>query len=210
MATELNPPLAEYVAARTAEFDQIDEDRKLALRSLARYIQTKADAGLPVRLTFICTHNSRRSHLSQLWGAVAAAHYGLADVQTFSGGTESTAFNPRAVAAVVRAGLLVDKGPEAENPRYQVRYVAGGPASECYSKVFHQAPNPSEDFCAVMTCTQADKNCPVVKGAEERIALPYDDPKVSDGTPQEAETYDERCRQIARELLYAFSQVRGK
>jgi len=35
-----------------------------------------------------------------------------------------------------------------------------------------------------------------------RFALPYDDPKQSDGTPTEVKTYDERCRQIAREMLY--------
>ncbi|MCK4776283.1 MAG: protein-tyrosine-phosphatase, partial [Candidatus Krumholzibacteria bacterium] len=65
----------------------------------------------------------------------------------------------------------------------------------------------TEDFCAVMTCSQADKNCPVVVGASMRVAIPYDDPKAFDGTDQEAANYDERCRQISREMLYLFSAV---
>lgn len=209
-AAELNPPLAEYVAARTAEFGQIGDDRRAPLQELAGYVQSRLRAGQPIRLVFICTHNSRRSHLSQLWATVAAAKYDIAGVQTFSGGTESTAFNPRAIAAIERAGLLVEKGDQEKNPHYQVRYVQGGPASDCFSKAYHEAPNPQSDFCAVMTCTQADAACPMVKGAAARIALPFADPKVSDGTPQEAATYDERCRQIARELLYVFSQVQAK
>lgn len=46
-------------------------------------------------------------------------------------------------------------------------------------------------------------------GADARIAIPYDDPKASDGTEHEAQTYDERCRQIAREKLYAFREARS-
>ena len=58
-----------------------------------------------------------------------------------------------------------------------------------------------------MSCSQADRNCPLVPGCAARIALPYDDPKDFDGTDREAAMYDERCRQIAREMLFVFSQV---
>jgi arsenate reductase len=58
-----------------------------------------------------------------------------------------------------------------------------------------------------MTCTHADENCPFIPGAT-RISLPYEDPKAFDGTPEEEAIYAERCRQIARELLFAFSQVK--
>jgi arsenate reductase len=37
-----------------------------------------------------------------------------------------------------------------------------------------------------MTCSEADKNCPIVLGALDRISLPYNDPKEADGTPEEA------------------------
>jgi len=78
---------------------------------------------------------------------------------------------------------------------------------ECFSKVYSARPNPTADYCAVMTCSQSDMNCPVVTGASVRIATPFDDPKAFDGTPEEATKFDERCQQIARELLVVFSKV---
>ena len=48
-----------------------------------------------------------------------------------------------------------------------------------------------------MVCNDADQKCPTVPGATDRFAIPFVDPKVSDGTEAEAATYDERCAQIA-------------
>jgi len=156
---------------------------------------------------FICTHNSRRSHLSQIWASTAAAYYGVPGVETYSGGTEATAFNPRAVAALKRAGFEISHSATQDNPHYTVRFHDNAPAMECFSKVYKQPPNPTADFCAIMTCAQADKNCPVVRGATLRIGVPYEDPKAFDGTPEEAAKYDERCQQIAREILYVFANA---
>jgi protein-tyrosine phosphatase/arsenate reductase len=96
---------------------------------------------------------------------------------------------------------------DGDNPVYRVRHGEDAPPVEHFSKVYDQAPNPSEGFCAVMTCQAASEACPVVHGADARVAVPYEDPKAFDGTEQEAAKYDERCRQIAREMLYAFSRV---
>ena len=144
--------------------------------------------------------------MSQLWSATAAAWYGVNDVGTFSGGTEATAFNPRAVAALQRAGFVIEN-PGGENPHYRVTYGPEASAMECFSKKHDDPSNPESGFAAVMTCSQADKNCPVVMGAALRAAIPYDDPKAADGTPEEAQRYDERCRQIATEMFYLFSRV---
>jgi arsenate reductase (thioredoxin) len=210
-AAELGPGLAKYVVARTAEFDHIPADRRAKLDELAAYIRMQRDAGESVRLVFICTHNSRRSHMAQLWAAAAAATYGIVDVETFSGGTEATAFNPRAVAALERAGFEIKTSAPADvNPKYLVRLSPDSDALECFSKIYDQAPKPTSDFCAVMICSAADEACPSVPGATLRLAIPYDDPKVADGTPDEAATYDVRCAQIAREMLFAFSRAAGK
>jgi arsenate reductase (thioredoxin) len=203
----LNETLRRYVADRIAEFDQIPEQRREQLRKLASSIRNNVDGNRPARLTFICTHNSRRSHLCQIWAATAAAYYGVPRVETFSGGTVATAFNPRAAAALRRSGFAIDEPATLGNPRYHVRYSDDGPSFECFSKIYWDTPNPKADFCAVMTCAQADGLCPVVRGAASRISLPYDDPKAFDGTPQETATYDERCRQIAREILFTFSEA---
>ncbi len=207
--TPLNDNLNKYVAAREVEFDRIPADRKQLLAELAAYVQAQRTAQQPVRLTFICTHNSRRSHLSQIWASTAAAHYGIGDLETFSGGTEATAFNPRAVAAMRRAGFIISDPAPAENPRYQVVFAPELDPLECFSKRYNESPNPQSQYCAVMTCSDADEKCPLIQGATQRIALTYDDPKAFDGTPAEAAKYDERCAQIAREMLYVFSLVRS-
>ena len=174
---------------------------------MADFVLEKGSGEEVAALTFICTHNSRRSHLSQLWAATAAAWYGVDHVKTYSGGTEATAFNPRAVASIKRSGFQVETPDEEKNPHYSVKFAESAPAQECFSKKFADPFNPQKDFAAVMTCSQADKSCPLVRGAELRVSLPFVDPKEADGTPEEAATYDARSKQIGTEMFYLFALV---
>jgi arsenate reductase len=201
------PDIKSFVADRLTEFDEISEERKKALGSISDFVEARVAADREALLTFICTHNSRRSHMSQLWAQTAAHYFSVPGVETFSGGTEATAFNPRAVAALDRAGFAIETPSEGDNPVYEVRYRDEMEPMTAFSKVYDQPPNPTEGFAAVMTCSSADAACPIVFGADARIAIPYDDPKAFDGTDREAAMYDERCAQIAREMLYVFSQV---
>lgn len=208
-AVELHPRLRDYVGGVVeAGFDAIPENRRDALGVLADFVRDRRAAGEPAPLTFICTHNSRRSHMGQLWASTAAAWYGIDAVGTYSGGTEATAFNPRAVAALERAGFEIQAPDGApENPRYRVTYAPDGPVLTAFSKVYDDPSNPQEGFAAVMTCAAADASCPVVPGAAVRVSIPYVDPKEADDTPEEPRRYDERARQIATEMFYLFSQV---
>jgi len=190
------------------DYSKIPEDRKQILNLLVEFIEKKQKAGEPVTLNFICTHNSRRSHIAQLWAQAAAHYYGIKNVFCFSGGTEATAFNPRAVKAMQDAGFRIVKTKEGENPVYEVRYADDAEPVIAFSKTYDDPFNHNKDFAAIMTCSHADENCPLVIGASGRIALTYDDPKEFDGTPQEAEKYAERVHQIGREIFYAFSQVK--
>ena len=205
MAAPLYPELAGYVDRLLTEQDLIPAERQHRLRQLGRYVHERADR--TAALTFICTHNSRRSHLAQIWAAVAAHHFGLDHVRTYSGGTEATTFNPRAVAALNRSGYRIET-PGGDNPHYRLYFAPAAPPLECWSKTFDDPANPATDFAAVMTCSEADTNCPFIPGADLRIALPYQDPKEADGTPAEADRYDERVRQIGRELLFALKGAR--
>lgn len=201
------PALSTYIDKILPGMESIAEDRKTQLKKIALYIETKKQSNEPANLTFICTHNSRRSHMSQIWAATAAAYYGIEEgIHTYSGGTEITAFNPRAVAAIERAGFQVDN-PGGENPHYQVQYAEDGRVMKCFSKKYDDPTNAQENFVAVMTCSEADKNCPFIPGASLRIPIPYVDPKEADGTEQETAVYDERCLQIATEMFYLMSQV---
>lgn len=202
-------PVEKNIDLYKSEFDQIPEERKKALKKLSLFIESKIKAGENVELIFICTHNSRRSHISQIWAQTAAAYYGVPNVVAYSGGTEATAFNPRAVKAMEEAGFKIKKTSEGTNPVYEVRFADNANAIKAFSKKYDDKANPQKGFGAIMTCSQADQNCPVVIGASVRISTPYDDPKEFDGTPQEAAKYTERVHQIGREILYAFSLVKA-
>ncbi|HEY9046243.1 MAG TPA: protein-tyrosine-phosphatase [Ohtaekwangia sp.] len=212
MSTEKNvtllPALQFTVNELTREFHEIPPERKEILKELTQFIQKNVENKQPVYLNFICTHNSRRSHLSQLWAQAAAYYYSVPNVSCFSGGTEATAFNPRAVKAMQEAGFAIVKSAEDTNPIYNVKYTLEAPGIKAFSKKYDDPFNHNKDFAAVMTCSHADENCPLVLGATARIALTYDDPKNFDDTPQESAKYTERVRQIGREILYAFSQVK--
>ena len=198
------PELAANLEALTDRFDEITPERKALLLRLTDYVRT---AERPVRLVAICTHNSRRSHFTQLGLMLAANFYGLIGVETYSGGTETTAFHPLAVAAVRDFGIRVVEEEPGSNPVYRLRTGPDAAAYRAFSKVYDAPPNPTTGFAAIMVCSEADAGCPVVPGCELRLPLPYDDPKVADGTDREAATYDARLREICRDMLYALGQV---
>jgi len=209
--SQLRPDLQKYCETLPKEFSQISAERKEMLREIGDFVVKKRKAGEPVNLIYICTHNSRRSQFGQVWAKVAAAYYSLDDkqVQTFSGGTEATAFNARAVAALERIGIAVetDTSETDINPKnlnYIVKFSDTHTPLRMFSKIYKNIANPQKKFCAVMVCGQADEACPIVYGAEERVSLPYEDPKNSDGKLNEVQAYDETCRLIAREAFYIF------
>ena len=206
--TTLVEPLRPSAKRAISEFDQIGAERKKELQQAAWFIRGKLDQGKAADVTFICTHNSRRSHFSQIWAQTAAAYYGLTNVTTYSGGTEATACNIRTVRALRRAGFSIAQSSGGTNPVYLAQYSESRPAAKMYSKRFASPENPQKDFAAIFSCDDAAGKCPVVEGAALRLPIVYVDPKVTDNTPAEAATYDERSRQIAREMFYLMSSVR--
>lgn len=202
----LFPQLQDYIQLTQRNMAPPEGERLEALNELADYIAEKLNTGSIAQITFICTHNSRRSHLSQIWAQTAAAYYRIEGIHCFSGGTESTAFNRRAVETLRRAGFQISD-PGGPNPRYSVHFSDKTDALICFSKRYDETPNPQKDFCAVMTCSHADKNCPIVSGADFRVSVPYLDPKEADDTPAEMARYDERSRQIAAEMLFLMRNV---
>ncbi|MGI9456447.1 MAG: protein-tyrosine-phosphatase [Aeoliella sp.] len=196
-----------FVEQTAAEIDQVPLDRRKVLDKSADFVVERLAKRREAPLTFICTHNSRRSHLSQVWAQIAADHYGLSGVSTYSGGTEATACNIRTVRALQRTGLQIEAANVSDNPLYQLLYAENRSPIEVFSKVYNDEGNPQEDYAAMMCCADVDEHCPVVFGSAARIPLHYDDPKASDGTPEESATYDARCAEIALEMFYLFSLV---
>jgi len=188
---------------------ELSEDRISVLNSLVECVQQKVDSGQSVRINFICTHNSRRSHLSQVWAQTMAAHFGIEKVFCYSGGTEATALFPVAASTLKNSGFEIETLADGGNPIYAIKYAASEHPIIGFSKKFDDAFNPKADYVAVMTCSHADENCPFIPGAEKRIPITYEDPKAFDATPQQAEKYHERSLQIATEMCYVFSQVKS-
>ena len=198
--------LSSYIITVLERLPDLELKRIQQLEPLSLYIFNKISQGEAAALNFICTHNSRRSHLGQIWLQMAAAYYDIALVVAYSGGTEETAFNPRAVAALQRAGFAVEAGT-GENPRYKISSSLGNLHLVSFSKKYDHVENPKKEFCAVMTCSEADEACPVIFGANLRIKLLYEDPKSADDTDHERTAYDARCFQIATEMFYVMKQV---
>lgn len=186
----------------------ITDHRKEVLAPLVAYIQAKVDSKSPIRINFICTHNSRRSHLAQIWMQVAATYYGISDVICYSGGTEQTAMYPIVATVLKEQGLDVFKIAEGENPIYAIKYGDNEVPIIGFSKKYDAAFNPSSDFAAVMTCSQADGGCPFVAGAERRIPITFEDPKVFDGAENQQAGYFNRSLEIASEMFYIVSQIK--
>ncbi|MDB6067645.1 MAG: hypothetical protein JWR26_3853 [Pedosphaera sp.] len=207
-SAKLLPQLRPYIKEVANELDKVSAERRVVLGEIATNIVAQLDAGKTAQLTFICSHNSRRSHMSQIWAQTASYYYGLDKVQTFSGGTEATACNCRTVAAMRRVGFAIEDATTGDNPIYLVHYAEDRPPIRAYSKLYNADTNPKNDFIALMTCSVADKSCPIVKGAISRYAIHYADPRLCDDTPTETTAYNERCREIAREMFYIMSEVR--
>lgn len=186
----------------------IPAERQLGLQGLIDYIQTKVDVGQNVNLIFICTHNSRRSHLSQIWAQVAAYYYNIKNVYCYSGGTEATALFPLVAETLINSGFQIEILSADKNPVYTIKYTDNEPAIIGFSKTFDHHFNPLSDFAAIMTCAQADAGCPFISGADKRFPITYDDPKAFDNTPLQKQKYQERSNQIAAEMFYVFAQIK--
>ncbi|OWK73090.1 protein-tyrosine-phosphatase [Flavobacteriaceae bacterium JJC] len=190
------------------QLQNISEERQAVLQPLIDVIQQKTDRQQEINIIFICTHNSRRSHLAQVWAQLAGAYFNIPNVHCYSGGTEETALFPKVAETLTDQGFSIFKIADTNNPVYAVKYSDNALPVIGFSKKYDSLFNPVSAFTAVMTCSQADGECPFIAGAEERIPVTYDDPKMSDHTPEQSRVYAERSMEIASEMFYVFSKIR--
>ncbi|MCG2430388.1 protein-tyrosine-phosphatase [Aequorivita xiaoshiensis] len=186
----------------------ITEERKISLQPLVDYIQLKVSNNESIRLNFICTHNSRRSHFAQIWAQAISYYFNLNNFFSYSAGTEATALYPKVVQTLATSGFQVRTLSEGKNPIYSIKYADNHHPIIGFSKKLEDDFNPKSNFAAIMTCDSANEACPFVSGAEIRIPITFEDPKVYDNTPLETKKYRERSLQIATELFYIFTQIK--
>lgn len=203
----LYPALTEEIVLAKKEFSAIPDERKEQLKKIALYIKQQLKAENKVNLVYICTHNSGLSFMSQFWAVAASEYYGIKGVNTFSGGLVVTAFGLNSIHALRNQGFSIVQVAGTTNPVYESRCSEGIAPFLSFSKLFTDPSVPKTGFAAVLTCSDAVKNCPNVPGASLRVSVPYEDPKDFNGKPEQDQVYKERCRQIAVETLYTFSLV---
>ena len=203
--TSLLPDILEII--KNLDFGLISEERKEVLDPLVEFIQSKVHSKEEIRLNFICTHNSRRSHLSQIWAQNMSLFFNVKNVYCYSGGTEATALFPMIADTLRKQGFQIQQLSDSNNPVYAIKYAENEHPIIGFSKKMEDGFNPRSGFAAIMTCDSANEACPFVPGAEKRIPITYEDPKAFDNTPQQAEKYLERSTQIATELGYVFSNI---
>lgn len=185
----------------------LDEDRKKILFKISETVANEYAKSNLVNLNFICTHNSRRSQLGQVWAFYAAYYFDL-NINAFSGGTEVTAFYRNTVKTLQSVGFdfnVVDFSHQ--NPKYLISFKGSSNTIFGFSKRFDDVTN-KQPFIAITTCNNADKNCPFIPTAIERFHLPFVDPKASDDTPEQTATYLKTNEQIAAEVYFIFSEVK--
>ena len=185
---------------------EIANSRKEILEILIKYIIGKIENNKQVNLNFICTHNSRRSQFCQIWSSTASHYYNI-PVNSYSGGTEINECNKLVINSITNNGFFVTSDGKSKNSKYSVSMGANKPI-KLFSKLFNKSINHDGPFAAIMTCSDADENCPYIPGAEIRIPLKYDDPKVFDNTKLELKKYKECSDKIASEIFYVFSEIK--
>ncbi|MBL7766082.1 MAG: hypothetical protein JNJ58_08320 [Chitinophagaceae bacterium] len=186
----------------------LSDARKEVLQPLIDYVRDKISSNETIRLNFICTHNSRRSHLGQIWAQTMAYYFNVPNLFAYSGGTEATALFSKVAETLTHQGFDLLILSQSENPIYAVKYAPNEAPVICFSKAYHHPFNPKSHFAAIVTCNAADEACPLVLGADRRIAIKYDDPKAFDGTELMDVKYAERSLEIAREMYYVFGSIK--
>ena len=101
---------------KSLDTSTILNERKEVLQPLVTYIKDKFQSKKTIRLNFICTHNSRRSHLSQVWAQALATYFSIDKMYSYSGGTEATAMFPMVAETLSKQGFQIKKISSTENP----------------------------------------------------------------------------------------------
>ncbi len=186
----------------------IPEERLDLLKKIATTITEELKDRDKLNLNFICTHNSRRSQMAQVWSFFAVEYFKLKNIYTYSGGTEATAFHRNTVKTLQQTGFkfnVIDFSHQ--NPKYLISFKETKKSIMGFSKKFDNEAN-GFPYIAITTCSDADKNCPFIPDAISRFHLPYIDPKSGDNTLLQPEKYLETNQQIAGEIFVIFEEVR--
>lgn len=186
----------------------ITNERESLLFDIADTIVDEYTDRDKLNINFICTHNSRRSQIAQVWAFVASEYFGLPNMYIYSGGTETTSFHRNTVRTLQKVGFdfnVIDFSHQ--NPKYLISYKETKKSILGFSKTFDDHNNQFP-YIAVTTCDDANEKCPFIPDAIAKFHLPFGDPKHADNTPSTNEVYLNTNQQIAAEIFIIFEEVK--
>ncbi len=161
---DLAPLLAAQRTAINRQRDDLDRlegellDLELTINAAARARRIRPVPD-PIRVLFVCTHNSARSQLAE----ALLRRYGGADFEVHSAGTEATRVNPYAVRVLGEMGI---------------------DWSGARSKVINEFLDQRFDY-VITVCDRARETCPVFPGSTNTLHWGLDDPSNVEGSDEE-------------------------
>jgi len=186
---------------------EVSNKRVFLINEIVNYIYKKTSENKIPKLNFICTHNSRRSQFCQFWASFFSNYYNI-KCEVYSGGTVETEVHKSVLNNISDYGFnIIFK--ECNNPTYSIKFKNQN-LGNYFSKFYYNFENPKNEFAAIMTCTDAENNCPVVEGSEIKFSLPYEDPKKYDKSKNEKNEYKKTSETIASEMNYLFKTIKIK
>ncbi|MEM1219039.1 MAG: hypothetical protein AAGH79_09000 [Bacteroidota bacterium] len=156
----------------------------------------------------VCTHNARRSQMGQAWLQALATYHDLPNIQAFSAGTETSAFHPNAVKALISLGFQIEGTTDTRNPMYHTLFGEALAGFTQYSKTIFDARLPQENLVAIMVCRSAEEACPLIPGAPLRLSIPFTDPGKADQTPEAPAAYLATAEEIGLTFHYLFVEIK--
>jgi ArsR family transcriptional regulator, arsenate/arsenite/antimonite-responsive transcriptional repressor / arsenate reductase (thioredoxin) len=130
----------------------------------------------PLRILFLCTHNSARSQMAE----GLARHLGNGRVEAFSAGTEATFIKPEAIEAMRQRGIDIS-GQESE---LLTTYL-------------------DEDFDYVITvCDAARESCPFFPGGKRQIHWSFADPSDVEDPTQRQAAFNRTARELGNRIQF--------
>jgi arsenate reductase len=162
---DLAPVLADQRAAIARQRDDLDRleaellDLELTMAAAGRARRTTPVPDAPIRVLFVCTHNSARSQIAE----ALLERYGGDDFEVCSAGTEATRVNPYAVRVLAELGI---------------------DWSGARSKVITEFLDQQFDY-VITVCDRARETCPVFPGSQNTLHWGLDDPSEVEGTDEQ-------------------------
>jgi hypothetical protein len=204
-----NPDLMSYCSSLPDEFINVPDSTEEKLKEAGTYIINRLNNGQVTSISFVCEHNSRKSHLGQIWTLMATQYYQLDNVKCYSGGTTPTYVNLRIIKALENTGFKIsEKGIAGKGPLYYLDYGKSSRGFEIFSKRYDHPMNPDTNYLAISLCYNPEECCPISFGADKQLTIPYEDLQTYDNTSLESAKYDEQCRSVARDMFYMMDFVK--